>query len=135
MGRFRDTGGDDGATEEIDISPLIDVVFILLIFFIVTTTFVQESGIELDKPQPSAQPEDRDTTTIVLKVDEAGRVFYDGRSIGLAGVQSEVKRVLQREEAPVIVQPAVATPTGTLMRVIDEARLGGADAVSLAPPS
>jgi len=135
MGRFRDNSTSEGGDEAIDISPLIDCVFILLIFFIVTTTFVQESGIALDKPQPSAQPEDKDDTTILLKVDESGRVFYEGRSIGMAGVQSAVKRVLQREDAPVIVQPKVATPAGTLMRVIDEARLGGATQVSLAPAS
>jgi biopolymer transport protein ExbD len=132
MGRFRDNSAGDGGEEAIDISPLIDCVFILLIFFIVTTTFVQEVGFEVDKPQPSSQPQDQDKTTIVLKLDESGRVFSEGRSIGIAGVQSEVKRVLQREEAPVVIQSAESTPAGILVRVMDEARLAGATKISLA---
>ena len=132
MGRFRDNSASDGGEEAIDISPLIDCVFILLIFFIVTTTFVQEVGFEVDKPQPSSQPQDQDKTTIVLKLDESGRVYYEGRSIGIAGVQSEVKRVIQREQAPVVIQSAESTPAGILVRVMDEARLGGATKISLA---
>ena len=132
MARFRDNNAGDGGEEAIDISPLIDCVFILLIFFIVTTTFVQEVGFEVDKPEPSSQPQNQDTKAIVLKLDESGRVFCEGRSIGITGVQSEVKRVLQREEAPVIIQSANETPAGLLVRVMDEARLGGAMKISLA---
>ncbi|QDU70601.1 ExbD/TolR family protein [Mucisphaera calidilacus] len=132
MGRFTDyQSGDDGETK-VDISPLIDCVFILLIFFIVTTSFVQETGIEVDKPQPSSQPTNDEKTTIVLRLDESGRVFYEGRDIGIAGVQSEVKRVLQSEEAPVIVQASFKAPVGSLVRVMDEARIAGATRVSLA---
>jgi biopolymer transport protein ExbD len=54
MGRFRQLPSDDGGDFGIDISPLIDMVFILLIFFIVTTTFVEETGVEVDKPQAAS---------------------------------------------------------------------------------
>ena len=54
MGRFRDSGSDEGGDTAIDLSPMIDCVFILLIFFIVTTTFVEETGVEVDKPQAAS---------------------------------------------------------------------------------
>ena len=132
MARFQDIQNTDDTEAKVDISPLIDCVFILLIFFIVTTTFVQETGIEVDKPEPSNQPTQNENTTIVLRLDDQGRVFYEGRSIGLAGVQSEVRRILQSEEASVVIQATFEAPVATLVRVMDEARIAGATQVSLA---
>ncbi|WP_428387980.1 ExbD/TolR family protein [Mucisphaera sp.] len=132
MARFQDIQNTDDSDAKVDISPLIDCVFILLIFFIVTTSFVQEVGLGVDKPEPSNQPNLNESTTIILQLDDTGRVFYEGRSIGLAGVQSEVRRVLQAEDAPVIVQASFETPVATLIRVMDEARSAGAAQVSLA---
>jgi biopolymer transport protein ExbD len=115
----------------IDISPLIDCVFILLIFFIVTTTFVEETGIEVDKPQAAAAV-NLEKNSILLAVTPEGQIVYGGREIGLAGVQPLVKRMLQKEEVPVIVQADNEVPTGLFVRVIDEAKLGGASKVSVA---
>jgi biopolymer transport protein ExbD len=131
MGRLRDMSGDEGGEGGIDMSPMIDCVFILLIFFIVTTTFVEESGIEVDKPQ-AASAARLEKTSILIAISPAGEVMYGGREIGVAGVQSLVKRMLQREKIPVIVQADVAAPAGLLVRVIDEAKLGGAEKVSIA---
>jgi len=131
MGRFREMAGEDGGDAGIDISPLIDCVFILLIFFIVTTTFVEETGVEVDKPQAASSVR-LEKTSILLALTEKGEVVYGGREIGLSGVRQLVARMLQKEEIPVIIQADAAAPSGLLVRVIDEAKLGGAAKVSLA---
>ena len=131
MGRFRDRNQDDGMETGIDMSPLMDCVFILLIFFIVTTTFVEETGVEVDKPQ-AASASQLEKTSILIALTEKGEVVYGGRDIGIAGVRPLVKRMLQKEPVPVIVQADRAAPSGLMVRIIDEAKLGGAEKVSIA---
>lgn len=131
MGRFREIASDDGTDAGIDMSPMIDCVFILLIFFIVTTTFVEETGVEVDKPQAASSVR-LEKTSILIALTASGAVVYGGREIGMSGVQPLVRRMLQKEDVPVIVQADAAAPAGLLVRVIDEAKLGGAAKVSLA---
>ena len=131
MGRFRESSSDDGADGGIDMSPMIDCVFILLIFFIVTTTFVEETGIEVDKPQAASSVR-LEKTSILIALTANGAVVYGGREIGMSGVQPLVRRMLQKEDVPVIVQADAAAPSGLLVRVIDEAKLAGAQKVSVA---
>jgi biopolymer transport protein ExbD len=122
---------DEGGEVAIDISPLIDCIFILLLFFIVTTTFVEETGVEVDKPQ-AASAVQLEKNSILLALTDKGQVVYGGREIGVAGVRPAVARMLQKEKIPVIVQADQTVPSGLLVRVIDEAKLGGAEKVSLA---
>jgi len=130
MGRFREMSSedDDGA---IDISPLIDCVFILLIFFIVTTTFVEETGVDVDKPQ-AASSVPLKKNSILIALTAKGEVVYAKRDIGIGGVRSLVKLMIQKEQVPVIVQADAEAPSGLLVRVIDEAKLAGAKTVSIA---
>jgi biopolymer transport protein ExbD len=131
MGRFRQTALDDSSEGGIDISPLIDCVFILLIFFIVTTTFVDETGVEVDKPQAASSLQ-LEKTSILIALTAKGEVVYGGREIGISGVRPLVKRMLQKEEIPVIIEADTASQSGLLVRIIDEAKLAGAKKVSLA---
>jgi biopolymer transport protein ExbD len=131
MGRFRQSTSDDSGDSGIDISPLIDCVFILLIFFIVTTTFVEETGIEVDKPQAASSVK-LEKTSVLIALTEKGEVVYGGREIGISGVQPLVKRMLQKENIPVIIQADTAAQSGLLVRIIDEAKLAGAAKVSVA---
>ncbi|HVS10054.1 MAG TPA: biopolymer transporter ExbD [Planctomycetota bacterium] len=131
MGRFRELAADDGSDTGIDMSPLIDCVFILLIFFIVTTTFVEETGVEVDKPQ-AASAARLEKTSILIALTGKGEVVYAGREIGISGVQPLVRRMLQKEEVPVIIQADSAAQSGLLVRIIDEAKLAGAVKVSVA---
>jgi biopolymer transport protein ExbD len=71
-------------------------------------------------------------TSILLALTEKGEVVYGGREIGISGVRQLVKRMLQKEEVPVIVQADAASPSGLLVRVIGEAKLGGAATVNVA---
>jgi biopolymer transport protein ExbD len=131
MGRFHQIASDDNNETGIDISPLMDCVFILLIFFIVTTTFVDETGVEVDKPQAASSVR-LEKTSILIALTAKGEVVYGGREIGISGVRPLVKRMLQKEEVPVIIQADSAAQSGLLVRLIDEAKLAGAQKVSLA---
>jgi len=131
MSRFRSASSDDSSEAGIDISPLIDCVFIMLIFFIVTTTFVEETGVEVDKPQ-AASAARLEKNSIFIAVTTKGQIVYGGREIGISGVQPLVKRLIQKEDLPVIIQVDQAAQAGLFVRVIDEAKLAGAKKVSVA---
>ena len=131
MGRFRSESDDGESQSSIDISPLIDCIFILLLFFIVTTTFVEETGVEVDKPQAAASVQ-LEKNSIMLALTSKGEVVYGGREIGVGGVRSLVRRLLEKEEMLVIIQSDKSVQAGLLVRVIDEAKLGGAVRVNLA---
>ena len=130
MGRFRNRGEDD-TDAGVDRSALIDCVWSLLMLFIVTTTFVEETGVEVDKPQAASSVQ-LEKTSVLLAITDKGEIVYGGREIGIAGVQPLVKRMMQKEEVPVIVQADQNVQAGLLIRVIDEAKLAGAVKVSIA---
>jgi biopolymer transport protein ExbD len=134
MARFgQNSSAEDEST--IDISPLIDCIFILLIFFIVTTTFVEETGIEVDKPQ-AASAGDLEKQSVMIAVTADGAIVYGGKAIGISGVQPLVRRFVEKEPTtPVIIQVDEKAPSGLFVRVIDEAKLGGAQKVSVATES
>lgn len=114
----------------IDMAPLIDMVFILLIFFIVTTAFVNETGVDVNKPEAvSAQRIENDL--ILIAITPAGDVWYDRNNIGVAGVRSTVPALLLSEERPVVIQADRLVTTDLLVRVMDEAKLGGAKSLSI----
>ncbi|MEM9159469.1 MAG: biopolymer transporter ExbD [Verrucomicrobiota bacterium] len=126
---------DDGKKgEEINMSPLIDMVFILLIFFIVTTVFVEETGVDVNKPQ-AASATDLDKNSILIAITESGNVVYGGKEIGVSGVRPIIRRLYQKEKMPVIIQADRKSITDMVVRVIDEAKLAGAVSVSLATES
>ncbi|MEZ5963580.1 MAG: biopolymer transporter ExbD [Planctomycetota bacterium] len=133
MGRFREAASEDDNDAGIDMSPLIDCVFILLIFFIVTTTFVEETGVDVDKPQ-AASASRLEKTSILIAVTSKNQIVYGGQDIGIGGVQPTVKRMLQaqKEDIPVIIQADAVAHSGLVVRVIDEAKLAGAKRVSIA---
>jgi biopolymer transport protein ExbD len=131
MGRFKNSSSSDSGEPGIDLSPMLDCVFILLIFFIVTTTFVDETGVEVDKPQ-AASAAQLEKTSIMIALTKKGEVVYGGREIGINGVQPLVKRMIQKEDVPVIVQADKEAPAGLLVRIIDESKLAGATKVSIA---
>jgi biopolymer transport protein ExbD len=131
MSRFRSLSGIEDEGNSIDISPLIDCVFILLIFFIVTTTFVEETGVDVDRPH-AASAVSLEKNSILIAVTSKGEVVYGGQDIGVAGVQPLVKRMMQKEDMPVIVQADREVPAGLFVRVIDEVKLAGATRVSVA---
>lgn len=118
-------------THQIDLSPLLDVVFILLIFFIVTTVFVKETGVEVKKPQAlsAAQLEKQ---SILIALTHSGAVMYAGQDIGVQGVKLIVTQLLAKKMMPVILQVDERVPTKMLVNVMDQAKLAGASSINLA---
>ena len=116
------------ASGEINISPLIDVVFILLIFFIVTTVFVDETGVKVDKPRAASQ-QDIEKESILIGITAEGGVYYGGREIGVGGVRAVISRLQQEQQRPVVIQADRETDTETTIEVLDEAKIGGAQTV------
>ncbi len=117
--------------QQIDLSPLIDVVFILLIFFIVTTVFVKETGVEVDKPQALSQQK-LERNLIMIAITDGKEIIYDGANIGVAGVRGVVSQLTQDKQKAVVIQADKQVPTELLVQVIDESKLAGAANVSIA---
>ena len=121
--RGRRTIQDSDEIKEINISPLIDMVFILLIFFIVTTVFVEEPGIDIVKPV-AYNAQDLPKNVILIGVTESDNVFYGGAEVGLSGIRVKVRRLIrENSEYPVIIQADVNATNGTIARIIDECKL------------
>ncbi|MBT3191692.1 MAG: biopolymer transporter ExbD [Verrucomicrobia bacterium] len=116
---------------EINMSPLIDCVFLLLIFFIVTTVFVEETGVEIEKPQAASATELAKHSVLIALTPE-GRIIYGGREISLNSVRGIVAQQLRQQDAPVIIMADQESYTGQLVTLMDECKLGGATRVSVA---
>jgi biopolymer transport protein ExbD len=117
---------------EINITPMLDIVFIMLIFFIVTATFVRETGIDVTRPDAdTAQLQQR--PPILIAISEQGEIWFDKRRIDIRAVRANVERALaENPEGGVVIIADVKSETGILVEVMDEARLAGAPAVSIA---
>ena len=129
--RFRRTLAEPEEPIELNLIPLIDVIMFLLIFFIATTSFVEEPGVSVDKPQ-AASAQQLEKNSIIFAVTPDGKVAYGGKEIGLGGVRPTVKRLCAKDPLPVVIQADETSRSGLVVRVIDEAKLGGAKDVSLA---
>jgi biopolymer transport protein ExbD len=131
MRRLGTIGTTNEASADINLAPLIDMVFLLLIFFMVTTVFVHETGVEVQKPKAaSAQALER--TSILLAVTRAGVVVHGGQDIGISRVRGLVSRLIRAQDLPVIIIADEKAETGRVVEVIDQCKLGGAQKVSLA---
>lgn len=116
---------------EINISPLIDIVFLLLIFFMVTSVFVEETGVEIQRPT-AIHAQDLERNSILLAVTAEGEVYFDGRPVPIQQVRGLVARLLREQTRPVIIMADEESRSGRLVRVIDECKRAGAEQVSLA---
>ncbi|MBU1054201.1 MAG: biopolymer transporter ExbD [Proteobacteria bacterium] len=117
---------------ELNMAPLIDMVFILLIFFLVTTSFVKETGIDVNRPTASTAVS-QSKATILIAVDQQNRIFIDHREIDIRAVRANVERNLaENPDGAIIVVADKASTTGTAITVMDGCRMAGAKNVSLA---
>jgi biopolymer transport protein ExbD len=117
---------------ELNIAPLIDMVFILLIFFLVTTSFVKETGVEVNRPT-AATAVSQSKATILIGIDATDRIFFDNREVDVRAVRANVERALaENPEGAVVVVADRSSTTGMAIEVMDGARLAGAANVSLA---
>ncbi|HEU4365213.1 MAG TPA: biopolymer transporter ExbD [Candidatus Krumholzibacteria bacterium] len=116
----------------IDMAPLIDMTFLLLIFFMVTTSFVKETGIDVMR-STAATAEVKDRGNVMIGVNADGDVYMEGKKVDLRSVRSLVERALAEDpESGVVVVADKNSNTGDVVRVMDQCRLAGAKNVSLA---
>jgi len=120
------------SAQTVDISPLIDMVFILLIFFMVSTTFVKDMKLDLERPSASST-EQASTKAIRLYIDNSGETWLDGQPIRLWVIQSKLRDMLQGAASQsVLVVTDNNVPAGRLVEVVDQARRAGAADVGVA---
>lgn len=122
---------EDEAAAEINLSPLIDIVFLLLIFFMVTSVFVEETGVTVQQPQ-ALTAESLERQSLLLALTAEGEVRFDGEVVPLSSVRGLVARLQRESERPVIILADEASRSGLLVQLMDECRLGGAAQVSVA---
>jgi len=111
---------------EVNMTPMLDIVFIMLIFFIVTATFVKESGLDINTPEDNNNSNplepDPENRPIAFVVDASNRITFERRNIELASVASIIKgESVERPEAPVIIQVASGGQTANVIGIYDEA--------------
>ena len=133
----------DREEAEINITPMLDIVFIMLIFFIVTTSFVSEFGIDVNRPINAPVQEQDQEEVIAVRIDENDQIFIlmesldsdqeQERLIDVRTVRANIETSLVlRPDAAVVVIADRSADAGLLVRVIDQARVAGAEKVSLA---
>lgn len=118
---------------EINITPMLDIVFIMLIFFIVTTSFVKEISIDVNRPTKSPIKEQKKSDVISVRISAEGDVFVQNRLVNLDAVRANIETNLAlKPQASVVVVSDRDADAGFLVKVIDQSRLAGASNVSLA---
>jgi len=116
---------------EINLSSMIDCIFILLIFFIVTTVFVEETGLDVNKPDSSAaSASDEENTSVVFEITQTNKILFEGNEIALSEVKNRVKDNMEDEETPVIIRAHATARHGLFLSVWDQASLAGARQLS-----
>jgi biopolymer transport protein ExbD len=117
---------------EVNLTPMLDVVFIMLIFFIVTASFVKEAGIDVSRP-PAATAERKERGNILVAITENDQIWVDRRQVDPRALRANIERLhAENPQGSVVIQADKASKNGLLVQVMDAARLAGVDNVSLA---
>ena len=116
----------------LDLTPMLDIVFIMLIFFIVTTSFIKESGIEVNRP--NAETAERDQKgNILVAISENNEIFIDRRKVDLRAIRPNIIRLkAENPEGSVIIQADKESRSGLLVEAMDQIRLAGVQNISIA---
>ncbi|HHA19746.1 MAG: biopolymer transporter ExbD [Gammaproteobacteria bacterium] len=130
--RNRHSRRQSGAIADVNMTPLIDMVFILLIFFIVTTSFVKETGVDVSRPSAKTAVK-KEMANILISITPNGEVWMDKRQVDRRAVRANVERMhAENPEGSVVIIADKEAKTGLLIEVMDQARLAGVANVSIA---
>ena len=117
---------------EVNLTPMLDVVFIMLIFFIVTASFVKEAGIEITRP-PAATAERKERGNILIAITKDNQIWIDRRQVSPQALRANIERLhAENPQGSVVIQADEKSQNGLLVRVMDAARLAGVSSVALA---
>ncbi len=129
MARKQREEGEDAA---IDMTPMLDIVFIMLIFFIVTTSFIKEAGIEVHKPNAKTVL-DQKKANIFVAITADGDVWLDKRQVEADSVRSNIERLLAEQASEIVVVQADADAEhGTVVEVMDQIKAAGVSRIAVA---
>ncbi|MEM0515767.1 MULTISPECIES: ExbD/TolR family protein [Pseudoalteromonas] len=118
--------------EEINMTPMLDVVFIMLIFFIVTASFVKEAGIDVNRPE-AATAVKKERASILVAISDEGEIWINKRQVDVRAVQANIERLkAENPQGSVVIQADKKATTDTLIKVMDAARAAGVFDVSIA---
>ncbi len=117
---------------DIDITPMLDIVFIMLIFFIVTATFVKESGIDVTRPDAETAVK-QNRVAILIAIRDNNEIWINRRKVDLASVRANVEKLhAENPQGGAVIQADRQAETGVLVEIMDQVRLAGVDAISIA---
>lgn len=117
---------------DLNITPMIDVIFILLIFFLATTSFVKETGVKVDRPI-AASAEHQEQMSILIAISESGEIWMGGHMLDIRTVRAGVEQALAENPlSSVVITADKSSRTGLLIQVMDQVRLAGVTNVSIA---
>jgi len=118
--------------DDINMTPMLDIVFIMLIFFIVTASFVKESGIDVQRPS-AVTTESKEQASIVVAINEVGEIWIDKRAVDVRSVRANIERLrAENPQGSVVIQADKNSTSGLLVQVMDAARQAGVENVSIA---
>ncbi len=118
--------------EEINMTPMLDVVFIMLIFFIVTASFVKEAGIDVNRPE-AATAVKKERANILVAISDQGEIWINKRQVDVRAVQANIERLkAENPQGSVVIQADKKATTETLIKVMDASRAAGVFDVSIA---
>ena len=121
----------DGA--EIDLTPMLDVVFIMLFFVIVVASFIKEAGVEVNRPDKNQPDNPEDSTSILVEVASDNQIWMENRRVDIRAVRANIQRLLAEDpEAPVTIKVEKGAEAGIVVDVADAARESGVAAVNWA---
>ncbi|MCF3096703.1 biopolymer transporter ExbD [Aeromonas australiensis] len=127
--RYSARSADEAA---IDMTPMLDIVFIMLIFFIVTTSFVKEAGVEINRPSANTA-ETVKKGNIMVAVRENGQVWIDKRMVEVGAVRANIERLrAENPEGAVVIQADIESRSGVVVQVMDQIRMAGVQNISIA---
>ena len=129
MRRHYTTENDDSS---IDMTPMLDIVFIMLIFFLVTTSFVKESGIKVNPPGAQTAVK-QEKGNLLIAVKDNGEIWIDRRRVDLGAVRAHIERLrAEYPEGSVVIQADENSRTGIFVKIMDQIRLAGVEDIAIA---
>jgi len=121
----RHSSDNNSEDAEIDMTPMLDIVFIMLIFFIVTASFLKEAGIDINRPDASTSVK-ADKANIMIAVSANDEVWMEKRRVDVRAVRANVERLrAENPEGSVVIQADVDSKSGIVMEVVDAVRKAG----------
>lgn len=120
-----------GDEAEIDLTPMLDIVFIMLIFFIVTSTFIKEPGVDIDRPDAETT-QSVPTVSVLIAVTDQNKIYIDKKEVDIRAVKFAVEALLaENPNGSIVIQADKDSEAGTVLEVMEAVREAGAPATKL----